>query len=139
MKYTYTAIFTPEPSQESEGKTLFGVSFPDLPCHTCGDDLSHAIYMAQDALCLMLYHMEQDGEAIPKATPPNEIKVVGEEFSSIISVDTDDYKRFYDKKAVKKTLTIPSWLNQKAETANINFSKTLQKALKEELQLTAVD
>ena len=39
------------------------------------------------------------------------------------------------KKAVKKTLTIPAWLNKEAEEANINFSQTLQKALKHELDI----
>ena len=53
-----------------------------------------------------------------------------------ISVDTDDYRRFYENKLVKKNLNIPSWLNAKAEAANVNFSQVLQKALKAELNLT---
>jgi post-segregation antitoxin (ccd killing protein) len=51
-------------------------------------------------------------------------------------VDTDNYRRYFENKAVKKTLTIPMWLNQRAEDANINFSQLLQKALKTELHIT---
>ena len=139
MKYTYTAIFKPEPSEETPGKTLFGVAFPDLPCHTCGDSLSDAIEMAQDALCLCLYHREQDGKDIPLSTPPQEIKVSGDEFITAIAVDTDEYKRFFGNQAVRKSLTIPAWLNTEAEKAHVNFSSVLQEALKEKLQLVAAD
>jgi len=136
MKYTYTAIFKPAPSEETKGKVIYGVSFPDLPCHTCGNDLTHAIEMAQDALCLCLYHREQEGKEIPNPTEPQNVKVHKDEFISAISVDTTDYKRFYSNQAVKKTLTIPAWLNTEAEKAHINFSGILQAALKEKLQLS---
>ena len=36
---------------------------------------------------------------------------------------------------VKKTLSIPGWLNDAAESADINFSGVLQDALKEKLHL----
>jgi len=139
MKYTYTAVFKPEPSEEIKGAVLYGVSFPDLPCHTCGNDLTHAIEMAQDALCLLLYHREQDGKDIPIPTLPQDIKTGGDEFITAISVDTEEYKRFYSSQAVRKSLTIPAWLNTEAEKAHINFSSVLQKALKQELQLTSID
>ncbi|MCL1940523.1 MAG: type II toxin-antitoxin system HicB family antitoxin [Synergistaceae bacterium] len=129
MKYVYTAVFSPE--DES-----YSVHFPDIPgCVTCGDNLGEAIDMAQDVLCLWLYHNEQEGKVIPAATHSNKIKTGGDEFITAISVDTDDYRRYYENKLVKKTLNIPSWLNAKAEAANINFSQTLQQALKETLQL----
>ena len=130
MKYVYTAIFNPEGS-------AYNVHFPDLPgCCTCGDSLEDAIDMAKDALCLTLYHYEQEGSSIPPATHPGKIQADGEDFATAISVDTDDYRRFYENKLIKKTLNIPSWLNAKAEMANINFSQILQKALKAELNLS---
>ena len=92
--------------------------------------------MANDALCLWLYHLEEKKEAIPAATHPKDIKVAGEDFVMAVSVNTDDYRRFYENKLVKKNLNIPSWLNAKAEAANVNFSQVLQKALKAELNLT---
>jgi len=135
MKYVYTAVFEPEPSKETVGKMLYNVSFPDLDCHTCGESLNDAICMARDVLCLHLYHMEQEGKPIPVATPPQAIKVITGAFVSAIDVDTEFYKRFYDNKAVRKSITIPAWLNAEAEKSNVNFSQTLQTALKEKLQL----
>jgi len=132
MKYVYTAIFNLEPGT----KETYNVTFPDLQgCHTFGENLEDAIEMAQDALCLWLYHHEQDNLPIPAATSPSKIKVTGDDFVTAISVDTEYYHRFYSKKLVKKTLNIPMWLNEQAERANINFSQTLQKALKEELHI----
>jgi predicted RNase H-like HicB family nuclease len=129
MKYAYAAVLTPEAGG-------FNVAFPDLPgCYTCGDDLSDAIYMAQDALCLWLYDMELEQKPVPSVTSPIKIDLAHGEFTSIIAVDTDMYHRLNEAKAVKKTLTIPMWLNERAERANVNFSQTLQKALKEELHI----
>ena len=131
MKYVYTAVFSPDENG------ILGVYFPDLPgCYTSGDDMPDAIYMAQDALCLFLYDMEQDGKAIPPATAPSKIKVTGDDFTTAISVDTEFYRRFYSKKLIKKTLNIPMWLNEQAERANVNFSGILQEALKEHLHIS---
>ena len=57
------------------------------------------------------------------------------EFVSLVSCDTIAYRKFFDNKAVKKTLSIPSWLNDMAERADINFSGTLQEALKAKLNI----
>jgi len=133
MKYTYTAVFTPEENG------LFSVNFPDLQgFYTSGDDMTDAIYMAQDVLCLTLYDMEQDNIPIPAASKPQDIKITGEQFTSIVAVDTETYRRFYGNKSVKKTLTLPMWLNERAERANINFSGILQEALKEHLHIQGV-
>ena len=130
MRYTYTALFTPE-----EGE-LYSVSFPDLPgCHTSGDSIADAVYMAQDALCLTLYDLEQDKKPAPKASKPQDIIAIGEQFKSVIAVDTEFYRRFNENKSIKKTLTIPMWLNERAEQANVNFSGVLQSALKEILHV----
>jgi len=130
MKYAYTAVFTPEKNG------LISVSFPDLQgCYTSGDDIADAIYMAQDVLCLTLYDLEQEKSQIPKASKPHDIKVSENQFTSIIAVDTETYRRFYENKSVKKTLTIPMWLNERAERENINFSGVLQEALKSRLHL----
>jgi hypothetical protein len=58
---------------------------------------------------------------------------------TLIAADTETYRRYYENKLVKKTLNIHSWLNERAENANINFSQTLQRALQEELRLTVSD
>jgi len=129
-KYVYPAIF----EKEEDGK--YSVSFPDIKnCFTGGDDMADAIEMAIDVLCLTLYDMEQEKKEIP---PPSNIKTINvgsDDIVSLIRCDTEFYRRFYETKSVKKTLTIPMWLNERAESENINFSATLQKALKQELQL----
>lgn len=126
MKYTYPAIFTPT------GDGGFDVQVPDLPgCRTCGDDLADALLMAEDAVEMWLWDAENKSEVIPAAT---ELPRVGApQFANYVIADTDEYRRNHDNRAVKKTLTIPSWLNAQAEAAGVNFSAVLQDALKERL------
>ncbi len=129
-KYIYPAVF------QMEGD-IFNVNFPDFEsCYTQGENLQDAFEMAQDVLCLTLYALEQDGQTIPKASNITDLQLNKNEFASLIICDTIEYRKFYDNKAVKKTLTIPSWLNDLAERSNVNFSAILQQALKKELQIT---
>ena len=127
MLKIYPAVFLKE-------QTGFSVSFPDLDgCFTEGGSLDAAYEMAQEALGLYLVSLEERGIEIP---PPSEAANVAadiDEFVSLVSVSAEKYRR--GEKAVKKTLTIPRWLNEEAEARHINFSSLLQKALKEELQL----
>lgn len=128
-KYVFPAIFT----QDADG---YSVRFPDLHnCFTSGEDLPDALDMASDVLCLTLYDMEQASKEIPQASPISDVQkaIDSGEFVSLISCDTVEYRKFYDNRAVKKTLSIPSWLNDMAERAGINFSGTLQEALKSRL------
>lgn len=128
-KYVYPAIF------KQEGN-LFSVSFPDFEsCYTQGEDLQDAYEMAADVLCLTLYNIEEQKGTIPTPSIINSIKTEGNEFASLVACDTLEYRKFYDAKAVKKTLTIPAWLNTLSESEGINFSATLQAALKKELHL----
>lgn len=130
MKYIYPAVFHPE---EEGGYSIY---FPDIGRGaTQGDTLQNGMEMAQDFLCLALYDMEESETAIPAATTTAEIEAESNDIVTLVMVNTDDYRRYYSNKLVKKTLNIPSWLNQKAEAANINFSQTLQSALKNELQI----
>lgn len=126
-KYVFPAVFTKEESGH------YSINFPDLKnCYTQGDNLQDAYDMASDVLCLCLYHMEEKGEPIPAPSNPEDIKV-NNGFVALIGVDTLEYRKFYDNKAVKKTLSIPQWLNTIAEREGINFSNALQTALKEKL------
>ena len=132
MRYVYPAIFHPE----EEGG--FSVYFPDIKRGaTQGETIAECIEMAEDFLCLSLYAMEEEKQVIPNSTSMKDVKAGSEDIVTLISVDTNDYRRFYENKLVKKTLNIPYWLNTKAEMANINFSQVLQKALKAELNLRA--
>lgn len=128
-KYLYPAVFTPEDAG-------YSVNFPDLKnCFTSGATLEEAMDMANDVLCLTLYDLEQEDAAIPTASAVNAVPHTGSEFVSLVGCDTIAYRKFFDNKAVKKTLSIPSWLNDMAERADINFSGTLQEALKAKLNI----
>lgn len=129
-KYVYPAIFSPS---EDGG---FTVSFPDVSgCYADGDTLAEAIENAKDALCLMLYDIEERGEALPVPTATKDVPSENNDIVSLVACDTLEYRKFFDKKAVKKTLTIPNWLNVMAERADINFSAILQEALIDKLQI----
>ncbi|GHT56651.1 HicB family protein [Spirochaetia bacterium] len=132
MKYVYPAIFTPE-----DGNIL--VSVPDLPgLHTYGASLAEAIYMAQDAIEMWLWDAENKKEVIPKASDQADIAKRCKSFGQCVSLvvaDTDEYRRQTETRAVKKTLSIPGWLNDKAEKANAPFSQILQQGLKEYLHV----
>ena len=129
MKYAYPAIFT----KEDDG---YSVVFPDIDgCATCGKTLPEAMEMAEDALCLMLYDHEEDGDEIPAPSDIRRIDVDEKSIVSLVCCDTVEYRKLYDNKAVKKTLTIPNWLNTLAERSGVNFSTVLQNALKQQLNI----
>jgi predicted RNase H-like HicB family nuclease len=128
-KYIYPAIFI----TEKEGG--YSVIFPDLRgCQTQGDTLEEALNMSKEALGLYIFDKLEDKKELPKASNPSEIEKEEGTFISLIEFDLIEFKKIYNK-SVKKTLTIPSWLNMRAEEAHINFSKLLQKAIKQELNL----
>ncbi|MBR6348391.1 MAG: type II toxin-antitoxin system HicB family antitoxin [Spirochaetales bacterium] len=123
MRYVFPAIF----EQAEEGG--FNVRIPDVPgCFTQGDTLAEAIYMAQDALAMMIVYYEDHGNEIPASSSLEDIKS-GKAIVSYVLADTDQWRRNNDNRAVKKTLSIPSWLNAKASRAGVNFSQVLQEAL----------
>jgi len=130
VKYVFPAILRLE---ENIG---YFVSFPDLERGaTQGDTLADALSMAEDALCLALYDMEESQESIPSPSNPRTLNMQEDDIVTLISVNTENYRQYYENKLVRKTLNIPSWLNKQAEEANINLSQTLQAALKNELQI----
>ena len=131
MKYVYPAIF----SKESNGQ--YSVFFPDLEgCYTGGDGLADAIESAQDALCLYLYQKEVNKEEIPEAMAASRIAIKDGEIVSLIACDTLEYRKFFGKQAVRKTVTLPAWLNTMAEEADISFSAVLQNGLKKTLGIS---
>lgn len=128
-KYAYPAIIT----KEDDG---YSVTFPDLDgCMTCGDTLPEAMEMAEDALCLMLYDKEEDGEHIPAPSELMSLPHGDNDILTLVCCDTIEYRKLYDNQAVRKSLTIPSWLNTLAEREGLNFSKILQDALKLQLNI----
>jgi len=131
-KYTYPAVFTKEGD-------WYLVDFPDLECcYTQGDSLEDAISMAEDVLALTLYDYEKEGKDIPVPSSVEDIQVKQGEFANYILCDTMAYRKMFNNKAVKKTLSIPEWLNEEATKEGVNFSQVLQEALKNVLGVAKV-
>ena len=129
-KYAYPAVFTPA---EEGGYT---VRFPDLEgCFTEGDNMAEAIYMAEDVLALILYGYETEGRMIPSPSSASSLMLETDEFVNYVACDTLEYRKMYNNKAVKKTLTIPEWLNESASAMGLNFSQVLQEALMQKLKI----
>lgn len=129
--YIYPAIFTPEDNG------AYSIRFPDVEgCYTFGDDIDDGIDMAQDALSLLLYsNYEEQNRQVPASTPISDIVLTNGEFIAYITCDTMKYRKKFGTRSVKKTLTIPEWLNDVAVKERINFSQVLQDALKEKLNV----
>lgn len=122
-KIFYPVVFHPE-------EVGYSVSVPDLEgCFTQGDTMNEAVAMAQDAIGLML----EDYKVYPKPSCPADIQTEPGDFIVMVQFDEEAYNKQF--KPVKKTLSIPSWLNDAAEEAHLNFSGVLQEALKEKLNI----
>ena len=98
--------------------------------------MEESIRMARDALAMWLDVLADDGKAMPAASLPNSVQTEDAQFVTLIDVDLAAYRRRKDSKAVKKTLTIPSWMNTMAEEASLNFSQILQDALCDRLGIS---
>ncbi len=131
MRYAYPAIFTEE-EVENRGK-VYIVEFPDLPgCVTEGESIPNAIEMAREALAGCIRSMQERRETIPEATPLGAVRA-DNGFASLIDLDMLEYKRKTESRAVKRTVSLPQWLDAMAQDAGLNFSQTIQEALKERL------
>ena len=126
-KKFYPSVFT----KEDVG---YSVRFPDLPgCYTEGDTLEQACSMAEEALGLYLENNETGSFNDFPASDITDIKTSENECVVLIGFDELEYRKRHNNKAVKKTLSIPQWLNIMAEENNINFSQVLQDALRTQL------
>ena len=142
MFVNYPALFLKEKDSES-----YTVIFPDLEgCISCGDNLNDAFKMAQDALGAYLFEYYTKPNEIPKASRIDGIEIkldeddknyflYNESFKNYVSIDLEEYVKKSSTKTVKKTLSIPSYLNEAGIENNINFSLLLQDALKKKLNL----
>jgi len=110
------------------------VSFPDLPgCLTCAHDTDTAMSRAKEALGLYLFDSEECGDLIPEPSDFKTWTLEEGDIPVIVDVFMPAIRERIKKRTVKKTLTIPSWLNIQAEQAGINFSQVLQEGLKQRL------
>jgi len=131
-RYIFPAVFYP-PQQEGLD---YCVVFPDLDVATQGETLERALDMAKELLELTLYGLEEDGKVIPDASNPSDIAVDCQSaFVSLISAHMPPIRDEMAQQFVRKTVTLPKWLNDAAEDANVNFSRSLQTALRLKLNI----
>ena len=121
-------------------ETGYSVVFPDLNwLATNGRTESEALNMAVDCLAGYLFLLKKDGEKAPEPSTIGDVSLeaiaknldadTNGAFVNMVSVDVDEYAKTHFEKSVRKTLTIPEWLNAAAIEKKINFSQTLQEAL----------
>ena len=127
MKLTYPAIFHHENGS-------YWVEFPDLiGCNSFGDTAEETLKSAQEALEGYALTFLEEGEKLPEPSDIANIQIDENSFTSFVQSDLSAYLN--NSKAVKKTLTIPEWLNNQAVANGINFSKVLQEALIRQLNM----
>lgn len=126
--YEYVAIF----DYAEDGINIY---FPDLPgCLSCADNTKEALHNAEEVLGLYMTYYEDEGLEIPEPTPIEKITLKENEKPILVSVWMPLARSEVEVVSVKKTLTLPAWLNKLAEEQKINFSKVLQAALKDILK-----
>lgn len=132
-KIYYPAVFH-EAEKDEKG---FWVEFPDFPgCITQGDTLEEAVEMAADVLGTWFEPNPLDQESFAKPSKPSDLKLDHDtDFVIMIEYNSIEWQKKYNSNAIKKTLTIPQWLNDIAEKNHVNFSKVLQNALMKELDV----
>lgn len=118
--YVFPALF-----HHNHDDGSYSVTFPDLPgCVTEGKDLNEALYMAQSAMSLWLEYEIDHHQDIPQATPMQAIQTATDEFVNLIRSE------LREGKAVKRTVSLPKWLDDRASEMGLSLSKVLQDALK---------
>lgn len=128
-RYFYPAVFTYEPGEE------IAVEFPDLHCATSGANDDDALLSARELLGCVLCGMEEDGEEIPAPTSLTDVHTEPNERVVLIDVYMPSVRQANINRSVNRTVTLPAWLNAAAQERNINFSQTLQEALRAQLHL----
>ncbi len=127
--YTFPAILY----YDSDG---ISIDFPDLPgCMPCAHTTDEAVKNAREALGLHLWGMERDNDVIPEATPITDLELPKNAVPLMVDVFMPPIRARINNSFVKKTLSIPRWLNAEAEHAGVNFSQILQNGLKEYLKM----
>lgn len=124
----YPAVFQVE---EEGGYSVF---FPDIEgCNTQGETVEEAYDMAFNALGLTISYLKDNKLNIPEPSKPQDILLDINQYVVVIQFDMLEYLKKKESRAVKKTLSIPSWLNEAAIEHNINFSQVLQEALQNKI------
>ena len=121
-EYVYPAIF------HSNNDGSFTVTYPDLPgCITEGKNMANAMHMAQSALSQWIEYLTDNKMEIPAATAMASIETASDEFTNLICAVVKD------QRAIRRTVSIPKWMDDMASDAGLSLSRILQDALTERL------
>ena len=122
MEFVYPAIF------QANDDGSYTITYPDLPgCISEGKSLENAMSMAQSALAQWIEYLIDKNQEIPQPSPMQSVLVEANEFVNLIHFDNKD------KRAVKRTVSIPKWMDEGASQSGLSLSRVLQDALKERL------
>jgi len=122
MDYVYVAVF--EPNDDGS----YTISFPDLPgCISEGKNLPDALRMAERALAQRIEYMDDKGLDFPKPTKISEVEAPDGAFTNLVRT------WLRDTRAIRRTVSIPRWMDDQAVAAGLSLSRVLQDALKARL------
>lgn len=123
-EYVYPAIFC----KNNDGS--FTITYPDLPgCISEGKSLGNAMYMAQSALVQWIRYMTDKKLSIPEASDIKDIRTTPEEFVNLIRAEIKD------DHAIRRTISIPKWMDDKVTESGLSLSRVLQEALRDKFNV----
>lgn len=122
-EYVYPAVF------HSNSDDSYTITFPDLPgCISEGKSLSNAMYMAERALTQWIEYASEKEQSLPEATSLNSVRTKRNEFVNLVRADIKD------SRAVKRTISIPKWMDDKVSELGLSLSRVTQEALAQRIQ-----
>jgi predicted RNase H-like HicB family nuclease len=128
MPFVYPVIF----SREEDGS--FCVYAPDIPgCVTEASDYADGVTKIRDGICGMLYAMERGGLSVPKPSDPGGVRLEPGDVVALVDAPLEDYKRRVGNRAVRRTISIPEWMDDLVSRSGISLSQVMQDALRQTL------
>ena len=122
MEHVYPAVF----HENDDGS--YTITFPDLPgCISEGKTLPNAMHMAETALTQWMGYLSDKKEAIPHSTAIRNVSTGQHEFVNLIRANVRD------NRAVRRTVSIPRWMDERATDTGLSLSRVLQDALTDRL------
>ena len=122
MEYVYLAIF------HQNDDNSYTIIYPDLPgCISEGKTLGNAMYMAQSALTQWIGYLMDKKQEIPSASRVEQVQTLDGDFVNLICAEVKDAR------SVKRTVSIPKWMDDKVIQSSLSLSRVLQDALNERL------
>ena len=123
-EYVYPALF------HANDDGSYTITFPDLPgCISEGKSIANAMYMAQSALTQWVEYMADKNLSLPAASAISDISTTQNEFVNLIRVEIKDTR------AVRRTVSIPKWMDDLVSESGLSLSRVLQDALRERLKV----